>query len=383
MAELPITTVVNVSVSKQPAGLGFYNVNTLVIFTDDKPVNELTSDYLIAYDARTVETAFGSAAEVTEQAQMIFGQSPNILTGGGVLLVCPFTSTSETLAQAISRLAGLTYFCGILTTRNLQKAEAEAAATAVQSMQNAILLLSSGDASVFTKDTGLFYTINKKAQYFTKCLYYGMGADADTKAKNARLFAACYAGRAFAQNFDGSNTSQTMNLKDLSGIVADTSIDTTLLQQCDDLGVDIYPSIAGLPKVKSFANSLYFDQIYQQIWFVLNLQVNVFNALATTRTKIPQTEAGMNVLKGACKQSCNQAVTIGYFAPGEWKSSDTFGNPDDFKRNIRDVGYFIYSQPIAEQAQADRVERKAPLIQISGKESGAVHSAEILVYLES
>ena len=139
MAELPITTVVNVSVSKQPAGLGFYNVNTLVIFTDDKPVNELTSDYLIAYDARTVETAFGSAAEVTEQARMIFGQSPNILAGGGVLLVCPFTSTAETLAQAISRLAGLTYSCGILTTRNLQKAEAEAAATAVQSMQNAIL----------------------------------------------------------------------------------------------------------------------------------------------------------------------------------------------------------------------------------------------------
>ena len=91
----------------------------------------------------------------------------------------------------------------------------------------------------------------------------------------------------------------------------------------------------------------------------------------------------MNVLKGACKQSCNQAVTIGYFAPGEWKSSDTFGNPDDFKRNIRDVGYFIYSQPIAEQAQADRVERKAPLIQIAGKEAGAIHSASVLVYLEA
>lgn len=383
MAELPITTVVNVSVSKQPAGLGFYNVNTVVIFTDDEPVNELTSDFLIAYDARTVETAFGSAAEVTEQAQMIFGQSPNILAGGGVLLVCPFKSTDETLSQAITRLAGLTYFCGVLTTRAVTSAEAQAAATTVQSMQNAILLLSSGDSSVFTKDTGLFYLINNKTQYFTKCLYYGLGADADAKAKNARLFAAAYAGRGFAQNFSGSNTSQTMNLKDLSGIVADTTIDTTILQQCDDLGVDIYPSIAGLPKVKSFANSLYFDQVYQQIWFVLNLQVNVFNALATTRTKIPQTEAGMNVLKGACKQSCNQAVTIGYCAPGEWKSSDTFGNPDDFKRNIRDVGYYIYSQPIAEQAQADRVARVAPIVSVALKESGSIHSDNVLVHIES
>lgn len=175
-----------------------------------------------------------------------------------------------------------------------------------------------------------------------------------------------------------------MNLKDLTGIVADTNISETILNKCAEIGADCFPSIEGLAKVVSNRQGgMYFDQVANQIWFVNAIQRNVFNLLATTRTKIPQTEVGMNMIVAAIKEICNQAITNGYIAPGTWNSSDTFGNLEDFHRNIDEVGYYIYHQPITEQTQNEREQRKAPLFQIAAKESGAVHSANILIYLEA
>ena len=174
-----------------------------------------------------------------------------------------------------------------------------------------------------------------------------------------------------------------MNLKDLVGIEADTNISETILNQCAELGVDCFPSIEGLPKVVSNRQgTMYFDQVANLIWFVNAIQTAVFNTLATTQTKIPQTEAGMEKIAKAVKSVCNQAVTNGYIAPGTWNSPDTFGNYDDFMRNIEEFGYYQYHQPIAEQAQSERENRQAPLWSIAIKESGAVHSANILITIE-
>ena len=385
MSTLPITTVVNVSISQPPKGLGFYNVNTIAIFTDEEPIDQSTmgvDGYLVSRSARTIETAFGTDTEVTKAAKAIFSQSPNILAGDGVVLVCPL-ETDETLSEALARLTAKAYYCAAITTKAIDDTEFLAAAVTNQSQQTSILFATRSVSSALTASTGLFAKINDQSLSRTKCLYYATGSDDTEKADNARLFSYSYAGRAFTTNFAGSNTSSTMHLKDLAGLGADTSIDETIEARCKAIGVDIYPSIAGLAKVESFANGLFFDQVYQQIWLLLSIQVNVFNALATTRTKIPQTEIGMNILKGACKQICQLGVTIGYLAPGTWNSSDTFGNLDDFKRNVSDNGYYIYSMPVSQQLQADREERKSPLVQIACKEAGAIHSANILISIEA
>jgi hypothetical protein len=127
----------------------------------------------------------------------------------------------------------------------------------------------------------------------------------------------------------------------------------------------------------------YFDQVANLIWFVNTIQREVFNVLATTGTKVAQTENGLESIRNAIRAVCHQGVTNGYFAPGNWNSPDTFGNYDDFMRNIEEFGYYEYHQPIAEQSQSEREERKAPFWQIAAKESGAVHSANILIYIEA
>jgi hypothetical protein len=65
-----------------------------------------------------------------------------------------------------------------------------------------------------------------------------------------------------------------------------------------------------------------------------------------------------------------------------WNSAETFGNPEDLRRNITDVGYYIYSQPIAQQLQAQREARIAPLVQIAIKLAGAIHSSDVLVVIQ-
>lgn len=380
--QIPISYVVNINIVEQPAGLAPKQLSTLLILTDDEPVSPLSGDYIIARAARTVEQNFGTGKDSTKMAQIIFSQNTNILANSGYVIVAPYTSTSETTAQAISRLSAQIYFEGILTTRDLDDEEAGEASAAVEATADQIFFLPSSDVNALQTANGLFYKLQSNTQ--TKCLLYTYGADEDTKKANAKLFAAAYASRGLSVNYSGSNTCITMNLKDLTGIEADTNITETILQQCADLGVDCFPSIAGLAKVISNrGNGLYFDQVANRIWLTSTIQTNVFNTLATTRTKIPQTEPGMNLLKSAVYDAFDQAVTNGMIAPGQWNSSDTFGVLEDFYRNILETGYYIYSTPVVEQAQAEREQRKAPLIQCAGKEAGAIHNSDIMIYLEA
>ncbi len=92
----------------------------------------------------------------------------------------------------------------------------------------------------------------------------------------------------------------------------------------------------------------------------------------------------MTGLKSAYGQVMNQFVVNGAIAAGlQWNSGTTFGDPQDFQRNITDFGYYIYSQPIANQSQTLRNQRKAPLIQIACKLAGAIHSSDVIVNVEA
>lgn len=286
----------------------------------------------------------------------------------------------ETLTEAITRLKGQMYFNGIITTRDCSDDEYIEAAKAVNGYQDRILFVPKTNKNALTTG-GLFQTL--KNYTFVKMLYYGYGATETAKKQNARNFAAAYASRGFAVNYNGTNTTLTMNLKDLNGIEADTTIDETLLNSLASVGADCFPSVEGLAKVVTNPqNGYYFDEVQNLIWFTSAIQRGVFNVLAGTSGKIPQTEAGLEKIDNAIEAVCKQAVTNGYLAPGAWNSPDTFGNYDDFIRNISEFGYYYYHTPVSEQAQAEREQRKAPLYSIAGKQAGAVQSANILIYIE-
>lgn len=118
------------------------------------------------------------------------------------------------------------------------------------------------------------------------------------------------------------------------------------------------------------------------MWQKKATEVAGFNYLRQTTGKIPQTESGMNGLKNAYAQVCEQSVTNGSSAPGTWNGVIPFGDPEDFKRNIEQFGYYVYSEPISQQSQADREARKAPVCQIAIKRSGAFHFSEVIINIQ-
>lgn len=370
--ELSLTNVVTISVSLAQQGVSEFNTSNLALFTSDTPGGGFGDDgYKIYLEPTEVATDFGSSSTTYKQALAVFSQQPNILAGNGYLVVIPLEA-SETLDEAITRTADLVQYYGVMSTTVESQADMLAAAAVIQALNKVGFFVQRASASI---DTGGSLDLLRSGGYYkSRGLYYG--ADTDLEAL---LMQASYAGRALSVNFSGSNTTITMHLKDLTGVQPDPSMTQTLLNKAQAAGADTYPSLQGVAKVFCSGENRFFDQVYNLGWFVGALEVAGFNFLAQSATKIPQTEGGMDGLKGAYRNVCEQAITNQYGAPGSWTSPTTFGNQQDLYANIEQRGYYIYSAPIATQSQADREDRKAPLIQIALKEAGAIHSSSVIV----
>ncbi|MBO7733121.1 MAG: DUF3383 family protein [Methanobrevibacter sp.] len=376
-----ISNVVNITVSAGESSLGNYNVNAVLYISTESPVDTWTESYRIYKRAADVGTDWGTTSKTYKDAVAFFAQNPNVLSGNGYLLIAPFASGSETITEALARLSALVYFGGVFTNKTSATAtEITNAANAAETMD--CIYLVAGSAAADYGSGGILYSLAALNLDHTKLLYY---TDSSASLDKVRAMLAAYAGRMFSVEFAAQNTTITANLKTLRGITADTAITETIYNTLKGLGVDAYVTYGGVAKVVSNpnGNGNYFDDVYNRLWFKQTMKVAIFNVLATTGTKIPQTEVGMNNLKAGARRVCEQAVYNGFLAPGKWNGSETFGDPADFHRNIEDFGFFIYSMPIAQQSQEDRLARKAPVIQIAGKQAGAIHSASIIVSFEA
>lgn len=279
---------------------------------------------------------------------------------------------AERLKDAILRASAIVPFFGIIANEKPVDALLLETAKTVQTMDKIWFVGSNTVGDI----KGIFTTILNSGLTHTRGIYYSVSAE------SAFDFAAGYAGRGLSIDFAGFNTAHTMHGKDIVGIVGDPGITQTILTDCGNAGVDFYGDF-GVPKVFTSGKNQFFDQIYSRLAFKLRLTIAGFNFLATTNTKIAQTEEGMNGLKGAYRKVCQQFVQAGVFAPGEWLSPTTYGRPEDHIRNIKDFGFYIYSTPISAQSQADRTARKAPATYISCKDAGALHSADVSVMVEA
>ena len=306
---------------------------------------------------------------------VLYTATANQATTGGTGTAATITVSSiaqETMTNALLRANSYLYFNGILSTNYGANSTWAALAAVVQSSSIPQMLFL--PSSALTDINNTFTDIFLATDYYTRCLYYG------GTAQQARLFAAAYASKLLSVNWTGSNVCITMNLQQLQNVDPDTTLSTTLLSELTTAGVDAYGNYGGsYPGVVCNGANKYADEISNLVWLVTSLQVAGFDALATVGTKVPQTESGMQLLKGAYRLVLNQAVSNGYLAPGQWTSLDTFGDQTKFLANITQYGFYIYSEPVSLQSIQDRAARKAPLVQIACKEAGAIQESSVLI----
>lgn len=372
MADLSISNIINVSVSAAPTGASQYNTSNIALFTHEVPSPTFAAGYKIYKEPTEVATDFGTSSVTYRMALRAFSQQPNFLLPGGYFVVVPLEG-SETLDEAVTRSVGLVAWFGGMSTWIETEQETLDTAAIVQTLDK-LFFFAQRDPAELAPVTGILSLIKDASLSHSRGLYYGAPADLD-----ALLMKAAYAGRALSVVFAGSNTTQTMHLKSLAGVVPDQLMDQTIFEASKIAGADTYVSFQGVPSVNCAGANRFFDQVYNELWFVGAIQIAGFNYLRQTSTKVPQTENGMDGLKGAYRAVCRQAVTNQYAAPGEWNSPITFGNQEDLYENIRGFGFYVYSTPIAEQLQVEREERKAPLVQIALKEAGAIQSSSVII----
>ena len=278
----------------------------------------------------------------------------------------------ETYSECISRTDSLVPYFGVMCADILLEAEMLLCAALVQSMNKLMFFVSKTVADV--APGGMLDKLKTGSLTHSRGLFYGNGSTED-----ALVMMASYAGRGLSTNFSGSNTTQTMHLKDLSGVQPDASVNQTILSQCQVAGVDCYVSIQGVAKVFCSGGNTFFDDIYNLQWLVGALQVAGFNVLAQVATKVAQTEDGLTSLKGAYRSVLEQAKNNQFIAPGSWTNPTTFGVQQDLLDNISQRGYYIYSLPVSQQTAVDRAARKAPVISMAIKYAGSVHSSSVIV----
>ena len=96
---LPLSTVLNVSLSQTPTGISEYNTSNLALFSSDPYAMSFGSlGYKIYFEPTSVGVDFGTASSTYNQAVAIFSQQPNILNNNGYLVIIPFVEAQQTIA---------------------------------------------------------------------------------------------------------------------------------------------------------------------------------------------------------------------------------------------------------------------------------------------
>ena len=124
------------------------------------------------------------------------------------------------------------------------------------------------------------------------------------------------------------------------------------------------------------ASGDFLDVIIGTDWLALNIQTALYNLLYTSNTKIPQTDAGTNMLVTTIEGICALGVVNGLMAPGVWTTGG-FGalSMGDFMPK----GFYVYAPPVATQLATDRAARKSVTIQVAVKLAGAIHTINTII----
>jgi hypothetical protein len=190
-------------------------------------------------------------------------------------------------------------------------------------------------------------------------------------------------GRMFSVDFTAQNSTIELMYRQQPGVTAENLTDTQA-NALQAKNINVYASYANGTSMIQYgvlSSGNFIDQTWGLDWFKNALQTAAFNLLYTAQTKIPQTDAGQNLLTGACSAVCgNQpggAVFNGLAGSGTWNSSTVFGSLQEGQ--FLPLGFYIYAPSVDLQSESQRAARIAPTTQIALKLAGAFQTANVVV----
>ena len=310
-------------------------------------------------------TTDGSGTDISAQLGLTAATGSSII--GGI--------AAETFAHAISVLdAGTTYWYGLLpATPTVVDADLIAAAAYIQAASKPHLFgFTTNEASALVANLSTDIGSVLKAAGYTRTF---------AQWSNTAYAAASMFGRILTTNLQANNTMITLAYKNEPGITPDGLTDAN----ANVLDTKRYNYFAQFQNNTAIivngwcCATNFIDEIFGADAFANDLQTTAWNALYTTPTKVPQTDAGNQIIANALAGSCNRYVNNGFIAPGTWNSAG-FGQL--VTGQYLPKGWYIFTPPIASQPENIRGQRISVPFQIAAKLAGAIQSVDISVVIE-
>lgn len=311
--------------------------------------------------ASTGQTSTVSTVTSTQLSQAMGLDSGTMVTG----------APAESLEEATVALLDINTWYGAFYTGDLEEQDIiDTAALISASTPSHICCFTSKDTNELdgTQTSSLGYELAQLGNNRVFVMYSSTNDNA----------AVSVLGRMSTVNFEGSNTTITLMFKQCPGVEPEylrTSQANAL--QGNNVNVFVaYQNDTSIFQYGTMSGGWYIDEVHGLDWLQNRVETDLWNLLYTSTTKIGQDESGMTAILSTVNSSLEAGVRNGLIAPGVW-NGDEFGT---LKRgDTLTTGFYVYIQPLEEQAQADREQRKAPPIQIAVKLKGAVHSIDATI----
>jgi hypothetical protein len=124
------------------------------------------------------------------------------------------------------------------------------------------------------------------------------------------------------------------------------------------------------------ANGRFIDEVIGLDWLQATVQTAAFNVIATSTTRIPNTNTGAAMIVQGATAGFNAALNNGLIAPGFWTGAPV----GEIKTgDWLPLGFYIYAAPVATETAGARAARQAPAITAICIGAGAIQSCSITV----
>lgn len=376
---LSLDSIVDITVEVSPlaAPRATFNIACIIGNTDVIDTTERLRMYEDADDM--LDDGFALTDPEYIAASIYFSQSPQPRK---VYIGRQDTSTSpaETCLEAIvaCRDANFDWYIGVCL--NAVKADHEDIALWTESASpSTVYFYTTSDSDVLAATAsppGIFEYL--KSLDYSRTLGQYSTTQSDVYPNNIYAVIAI-AGYVCGQNSGLADSAFTLKFKQETGISVEP-LTATQRGYIENQNGNVYLSYGNYYswfEQGKMANGDFFDERINLDMLVNNIQLTIADLLNST-PKIPQTEEGVTQIIRCINEACDEAVNIGFLAPGEWTGTNILNLSTG---DILPKGYLVQAEAINDQSTADRQNRIAPNIYVAIKEAGAVHQLVLGIYV--
>lgn len=367
----PADRVIQINARISPAGLGFANFASAMLFAAADEAGTLTLDtYKTYFTIQEVAADFAETTETYAAAAKWLGGTPKMRE----LKIWVTDATDTSWAETLNKARDSVWWYWTIVTADVYAVIADVLAIADWCEQNASMLINN--------QTGVSATAIR-TQATTTDIASQLTALGYRHVYTAAHLTDAYAGTALAKhfaavNYAGERSTITGEFKKSPGVLAEDTPGSAIAAMESDLKNATFYTIVelqGSSDVGRWLNTRthstygeFIDDVVNLDAFINTLTVRLYNALANVTTKLEQTPRGQAVLIATARQVGEQYIANGYLGPRNYVDPDT--GLDEYT-----IGFEILTAPedILDLTPEDRSARLSAPIRMRLFRAGAIH----------